>query len=359
MSEQELLSSEESPSRLEFAFVDIGVDIQIPSCRVTNWKVFMEYMETPSHRVIQRGMIYRGQRRHDWKLASSLSRLPRYENGYVPLSEREKLLKQFKLALRGRGPDFSSINNENEIWAYGQHYSLDTPLLDWSQSPFVALYFAFCEPDDDDEGNPDRAIFCLNKSKLDEIMPEIFYEPESNEHTRLVNQSGLFTITPDNEEGESFVSYVVNRLREKRMIKDNDAASIAPYFQKIHIPNINRTECLDMLRQMNIHHGSLFPDPFGAATYTNEWIRREHLRIIILDFFEFAKNVIGTLKEESAPIVEDLHENGANRRRILESLIDFLSQKEEYPFNLEQEEVIQIVIKQTDALLMEFLTKNT
>ncbi len=291
MPNRKLKYHERLPAWPDFALPNNKEDGLLPSCRVNDWEHFMDCMRHPSHRGIEREMIYRGQRRYDWGLSSTLSR--EYEGGSIKSEDRKELLKQFKLAMRGRGPELKFLD-ENEIWAYGQHNGLLTPLLDWTKSPFVALYFSFVEPDyDSEEENTSRAIFCLNMSRLKEVMRDLFYEPVANENARLVNQAGLFTITPSGK--DNFASYVIEKIRENNVIDldefedkptneyemeypiDEIAAQISQYICKIHIPNMpsTREEYLVMLRQMNIHHGSLFPDPLGAAIYTKDWLHRK------------------------------------------------------------------------------------
>ncbi|MBF2755889.1 MAG: FRG domain-containing protein [Gammaproteobacteria bacterium AqS3] len=291
MSKKEMKYYERLPSWPDFAFPNNKIDGLLPSCRVDDWEHFMECMRNPRHHGIKQEMIYRGQRRYDWGLSSTLARA--YKEGRVKDDDREELLEKFKLAMRGRGPELKSLE-ENEVWAYGQHNGLHTPLLDWSRSPFVALYFAFVESDDDrEEENSSRAIFCLDMSRLIEVIPNLFYEPVTNENARLVSQAGLFTITPSGQ--DNFASHVIGKLRENNAIdfdgfedkptnkdetnfpEDEMAVHMSQYLCKIHIPNTPEIQekCLVMLRQMNIHHGSLFPDPLGAATYAKDWLHRK------------------------------------------------------------------------------------
>lgn len=188
------------------------------------------------------------------------------------------------------------------------------------------MFFAFSkyESQAETDANPSRAIFCLNKTRIEEDLgeefaAELFLEPEDNRNSRLVNQSGLFTVAPD--EHDNFVSSIVNQLDENELLGSVDeteteygdseemqeflsladkifaesqkregrergitftvsdrkrAQMLAQYIFKLHIPNSiqDRKDCLEALRQMNIHHGNLFPDPGGASEFCNDWLER-------------------------------------------------------------------------------------
>lgn len=254
----------------DHAFGDEQVDGLVPACRVESWEKFIDAMRSPGHNMAKGEIVYRGQAGHNWHLSSTLGRL--FDGGSVPREHEESLLHEFRLAMRGRGLDLSNIADDREVWALGQHHGLCTPLIDWTKSPYVALFFAFDEMDVEGVPNPSRAVFCLNMTAIRETLPEIIFEPTHHENARLVNQAGLFTITPSG--GDNLVSAILNALAENEVIDPSQPMDVARFVSKIHIPNEHRVECLNTLRKMNIHHANLFPDPGGASKYCNDWLAR-------------------------------------------------------------------------------------
>jgi hypothetical protein len=296
MTESDLTYLSSLPTWPQMALPNDQIDGLIPSCKVESWQQFVEAMRSPDQNKTQTEWVYRGQQGYDWQLSSTLSR--QFDGGAINDKIRDDLLVQFQLALRGRGPDFSGMDHA-EIWSYGQHFGLCTPLVDWTRSPFVALFFAFSEPDVEVQVNPSRAVFALNMTLLKEVLPGFFVEPRYNHNARLVNQAGLFTLTPSGT--DNFASLIFNTLVDERVLQADDLATLTSktmpddnsppetefqvsseeltrdlsrYICKIHIPNVDRESCLAMLRKMNIHHGSLFPDPGGASNFCNDWLAR-------------------------------------------------------------------------------------
>lgn len=239
---------------------------------LSSWKYFHDFV----HQVMldYSYYVWRGQRDSAWKLESSLDRLLRGKPPNQRSQDAEHHLERFKFSARGRrGHNPSRISDENEWWALGQHHGLATPLLDWSESPFVALYFAFEKAEK--SPNNKRAVWALipQYAKNSEIeqnhtgtnrAPTLeVIRPHQDENARLVSQAGLFTRAP--------LGMTVDEWIEKNY----QGESAASHLLKLLIPEKGRAECLRTLNKMNINHVTLFPDLYGAGQYCNKSLQIE------------------------------------------------------------------------------------
>src|SRR6185312_12603294 len=168
-----------------------------------------------------------------------------------------------------RGPSPGDLKGENDWWALGQHHGLATPLLDWTESPYVAAYFAFAT--DIEAETENRVIFALSRTSIESANRKIsqekssakrtntvdFVRPMSDDNARLINQRGMFTRVPSGATIEEWVTEVFSG--------DGNGGKLI----RIGIPNSEKETALKSLNRMNVNHLSLFPDLYGAARYCN------------------------------------------------------------------------------------------
>jgi hypothetical protein len=246
------------------------VDGGIPVTKVKNWQHLQDVFSNDKIFKSQDEFLFRGQRRANWGLAPSLARLSKYET--IDRGIAENQLNQFKYSIRGRVKGIATLD-DLDVWAIGQHFGLMSPLLDWSRSPYVSMFFAFEQQDPKNETpkNYSRAIFALNKTKLEKLNIDIFVDSLSSEHDRLISQNGLFTISPFGE-SDTLETQILSELAD-REIDIEDPKILSRYIFKIHVPmetEEDRVDCFRSLRKMNLHHASLYPDLIGSSLHCNE-----------------------------------------------------------------------------------------
>lgn len=245
-----------------------------------SWRGFFFFIN--SHVLNLPSAIFRGQAMSSWPLLSSLDRVlsthdfrDRSLVDSAKLELRRKHLENFKYASRGRRSSGAPVPlDDDEWWALGQHYGLKTPLLDWTESPFVAAFFAFWE--EGFEENQNAAIYVLSRQLVQRKVSDLrieasgngdiftgelrFIRPLADDNARLVNQRGLFSLSPENECVRSWVA---------ANFKEEDTAPLVC----VTIPRTEREIALRSLNRMNINALTLFPDLSGSSSFCNTRLR--------------------------------------------------------------------------------------
>ena len=257
-----------------------------------SWNDFVDFVKDPTASCAT--LIYRGQGNANWPVTSTLDRLEQRfpttpdrekDNGDYdkwPRVDRVRQLERFKEMARGRLRSEISRIEEDEWWALAQHHGMATPMLDWTYSPFVALYFAFEKERCIHRAPRNRAIFALahhlipaqknDSTSQTQKHPKPF-APSWPGNYRLTNQGGLFLKMP---QGVDLERYVKSQFRKESYSppRAGGKGNLHPLgvLEKFIIPNDekSRFECLRFLDHMNINRASLFPDLDGAARYVND-----------------------------------------------------------------------------------------
>lgn len=240
-----------------------------------NYKGFKDYIDDNISDDIH---IYRGQSNDLWPLTTSFCR-------YCKKNRLEFDLNIFKCkyctvdkiikpeVLNDIKTECSVLDSSNKIqkmnkvslFAYLQHNGVPTPLLDWSYSPYVALYFAI-----KDAGPSDQIVlYDFNLTKYEKDYPKDFDKYGNSiigarpitildypsENINQLNQQGLFMFCRNYFNIEEYFEELYNKDNEKKYLSK----------KLFTLSDLQKKKTMESFKRMNITERSLFPDSLHVA----------------------------------------------------------------------------------------------
>lgn len=212
-------------------------------------------------------MWYRGQSDYSWGLVPSIQRIKDRGENYERYSTTNFMIHTMRL-----NPNSPQIYNRAEWLTLMQHYGMPTRLLDWSESPLVALYFAVSNQE-----NMDAAVWAMNPMKLNQKVGYGEYVPPISYKSLEGDLEGAFSDKKDgaikHEERVLACHGVGNDLRMYVQQSDFTIHSSTEqldrllyldescdYLYKIRIPQQIRENLARQLNALGFHESSIYPD---------------------------------------------------------------------------------------------------
>lgn len=220
---------------------------------VNNMKEYLSSIENLTKEVSPGYItVFRGQRDSTWKLIPSLLRQIKDPSIDWETLEEELVSRFKKMAL----PFVSQLPLTDVDWvALAQHHNLPTRLLDWSESPLIALFFALeKDPCKDSDGTVWIGRFRLAEAQTSDFdgLLDLVYFPTVTT-LRMTSQRGCFSVHRLPTELEEFET-LENRTEDTKY-----------EFLRIDIPFQHKESMRSELASMGVDYLTIYPDLDGLS----------------------------------------------------------------------------------------------
>ncbi len=240
-----------------------------PDKKFSTWREFKEWCDTNR---TNNGYVYRGQKDSSWNLMTTWHRKGRCDHIRYLQQDVTGELAHHIHAMPGYLYDTNKADDLFALVHLAQHHGFPTPLLDWTESPYIAAYFAYATIEKKqvmEEKSKDKfvRIFAFDTTSwqrvgetiksMYELQPTVTFKrlPARNNNRALAQQS--ISSFSNLMYMEYFIAVLEKRLKEK-------------FLHRIDLPVQERNNVMTDLKLMGITSATMFPGIEGICKALEE-----------------------------------------------------------------------------------------
>jgi len=279
---------------------------------IVDWRHFISITQRVFEAYRDSEFMFRGQSQSAWGLRPALMRhLFDHETEAEAIAIEKQALHEFKQQAHLYSEIPPQVLANRHLWAPAwwalmQHYNAPTRLLDWTGSPFVAMYFAV-EKDQACEG----AVWYFDWSKF-AVRPECIHADsftvvqelrKDRNAAKKIGRVPLAELTERMIAQQGQHTFCTNVYGDHGQIIGD---SLGNALNKLIVRGELKGEFLLRLRSMNITASSLFPglDGFGRSVAELVHVHTHRTRALRRESAEIGMVTRGTLSAEGGRPLE-------------------------------------------------------
>lgn len=201
--------------------------------RKKTWESFRDWLSGYFQESAERRqqLVFRGHRDAGWPLLTTLDRIHQFGDDDKRKRFNEELIEAFRAELLHVDSEGAAELRGTAMELLARHQGLPSPLMDWTESPYIAAFFAFANCTDDDRQK--TAIWMMDRVKMEPAVDLAVVDDSSllRFNQRAVRQRGIFirvgkSISLDESIGDALTKIVIPATEYRRALAELDAMTI-------------------------------------------------------------------------------------------------------------------------------------